>query len=287
MDNTLYNSRAWHMLVARYGEGEAHAIVYYVMEVVFHIKKTDFLADGLECLTPELLPKLFAILFNVGEGTPVQYAVGLAEFGGKHGWMYVGVRPGVLIPRPETGELCDMVIDDCGSREGLDIVDIGTGSGCIALILKDLMPANRVHAWDNSPDALDVASENAAKKRIDIIVERHDILNLWCTDRRWDVIVSNPPYILNKEKKDMEEHVLGHEPACALFVPNRDPLRFYTPIIRYAAKTLRPGGALYFELNPLTAELVAAEARQAGFADVSLIEDSYGKVRFAKLKIKS
>lgn len=285
MNDNLYDSRAWRMLVARYGEREAHAIVYYVMEVAFNIKKADFLIDGIDALRPEQKPKLFAILYSVGEGMPVQYAVGVAEFGGRHGWMSVEVRPGVLIPRPETAELCDIIIDDCGQTPGLDIVDIGTGSGCIALMLKSAMPESRVFAWDNSPEALAVTRENATAKRCDTIIERQDMLDLWCTDRRWDVIVSNPPYILNKEKKDMEEHVKGHEPDCALFVPNDDPLRFYTPIIQYAAKTLRPDGALYFELNPLTADKVADKARQTGFKDVSIIEDSYGKLRFAKLRI--
>ena len=125
MNDNLYDSRAWRMLVARYGEREAHAIVYYVMEVAFNIKKADFLIDGIDALRPEQKPKLFAILYSVGEGMPVQYAVGVAEFGGRHGWMSVGVRPGVLIPRPETAELCDIIIDDCGQTPGLDIVDIG------------------------------------------------------------------------------------------------------------------------------------------------------------------
>lgn len=286
MDNSLYNSRAWRMLVGRYGEREAHAIVFYVMETVFNIKKADFLVDGLDALRPEQVPKLFAILFNTAEGTPVQYAIGLTDFSCNHGYMYVGVRPGVLIPRPETGELCDLVLDDWQGRDGLDIVDIGTGSGCIALMLKSVMPSCRVHAWDISPDALAVARENADAKHIDIIIERQDMLDLWCTDRRWDVIVSNPPYVLDKEKKGMEEHVLRHEPKEALFVPNRDPLRFYKPIADYAAKTLRPGGALYFELNPMTADQAADMARQTGFAEVTVIDDMYGKKRMMKAVIK-
>ena len=258
------NSRAWRMLVSRYGESEARAIVYYVMETCFNIKKEDFLADGLDSLMPEQVPRLMAMLFKTAEGTPVQYVTGLADFGGRHGYTYIGVRPGVLIPRPETAELCDWVIDDYGNRKGLDILDACTGSGCIAVMLKLVMPECRLWAWDNSPAALGTARRNASAKDIDIVVEYQDVLDI------------------RTAEKDIEEHVLKHEPAEALFVPDADPLRFYTPIARYAAKTLRPGGALYFELNPLTADKTAEMARREGFAEAEIREDCYGKRRMMK-----
>ena len=270
------------MLVSRYGKSEARAIVYYVMETCFNIKKEDFLADGLDSLRPEQVPQLMAMLFKTAEGTPVQYVTGQADFGGRHGYTYIGVRPGVLIPRPETAELCDWIIDDYGGRKGLDILDACTGSGCIAVMLKLQMPECRLWAWDNSLAALEVARRNASAKDIDIVVEYQDVLDIRTAERRWDVIVSNPPYVLDSEKKDIEEHVLKHEPAEALFVPDGDPLRFYTPIARYAAKTLRPGGALYFELNPLTADKTAEMARREGFAEVEIREDCYGKRRMMK-----
>ena len=265
------------MLVSRYGESEARAIVHYVMETCFNIKKEDFLADGLDSLRPEQVPRLTAMLFKTAEGTPVQYVTGLADFGGRHGYTYIGVRPGVLIPRPETAELCDWIIDDYGGRNGLDILDACTGSGCIAVMLKLQMPECRLWAWDNSLAALEVARRNASAKGIDIVVEYQDVLDIATAKRRWDVIVSNPPYVLDSEKKDIEEHVLKHEPAEALFVPDADPLRFYTPIARYAAKTLRPGGALYFELNPLTADKTAEMARREGFAEVEIREHDEGR----------
>ena len=148
--------------------------------------------------------------------------------------------------------------------------------------LKLVMPECRLWAWDNSPAALGTARRNASAKDIDIVVEYQDVLDIRTAERRWDVIVSNPPYVLNSEKKDIEEHVLKHEPAEALFVPDGDPLRFYTPIARYAAKTLRPGGALYFELNPLTADKTAEMARREGFAEAEIREDCYGKRRMMK-----
>ena len=218
------------MLVSRYGESEARAIVYYVMETCFNIKKEDFLADGLDSLRSEQVPQLMAMLFKTAEGTPVQYVTGLADFGGRHGYTYIGVSPGVLIPRPETAELCDWIIDDYGSRKGLDILDACTGSGCIAVMLKLVMPECRLWAWDNSPDALGTARRNASAKGIDIVVEYQDVLDIRTAERRWDVIASNPPYVLDSEKKDIEEHVIKHEPAEALFVPDGDPLRYYTPI---------------------------------------------------------
>lgn len=279
------NSRAWRMLVSRYGESEARAIVYYVMETCFNIKKEDFLADGLDSLRPEQVPRLMAMLFKTAEGTPVQYVTGLADFGGRHGYTYIGVSPGVLIPRPETAELCDWIIDDYGSRKGLDILDACTGSGCIAVMLKLVMPECRLWAWDNSLAALGTARRNASAKGIDIVVEYQDVLDIRTAERRWDVIASNPPYVLDSEKKDIEEHVIKHEPAEALFVPDGDPLRFYTPIARYAAKTLRPGGALYFELNPLTADKTADMVGREGFAEVEIREDCYGKRRIMKARM--
>ena len=162
------------------------------------------------------------------------------------------------------------------------MLDIGTGSGCIAVTLALDMPQSHVTAWDISQDALAVAQANARRLGADVTLERRDALALQPRGEEWDVIVSNPPYICNKEKKDMAANVLDHEPHSALFVPDEEPLLFYTAITRYAHSTLRPGGALYFELNPLYADQTADMARQTGFAEVAVINDMYGKKRMMK-----
>ena len=148
------------------------------------------------------------------------------------------------------------------------------------------MPQSHVTAWDISHDALAVAQANARRLGADVTLERRDALALQPRGEEWDVIVSNPPYICNKEKKDMAANVLDHEPHSALFVPDEEPLLFYTAITRYAHSTLRPGGALYFELNPLTAGLTADMARHTGFAEVAVIDDMYGKKRMMRASIK-
>ena len=269
----------WRSLEPIYGKREACAVTDYVLEVYFGLSKADVLCGAVDEMIPEkeaLLQQLFA---RLRQGEPVQYVVGRAEFAGR----WFSVRPGVLIPRPETEELCSLIVEENRDKAPIKVLDIGTGSGCIAVTLSLDIPGSEVTAWDISDRALDVARENARRLGANVTVERRDALALQPQGGQWNVIVSNPPYICNNEKNDMAANVLDHEPHGALFVPDDEPLHFYTPIITYAAKTLRPGGALYFELNPLTADLVADVARQAGFADVSLIEDSYAKLRFAKI----
>ncbi len=270
----------WRMLVPLYGEREARAVTDYVLDVRFGLSKADVLCGAVEKMTAEdaaILGKIFA---RLTQGEPVQYVLGSAEFCGR----WFTVRPGVLIPRPETEELCALITADCKGCGGLDVLDVGTGSGCIAVTLALDMPQSSVTAWDISPEALATAQENARRNNARVAVKRRDALSLEPQGEAWDVIVSNPPYICNKEKKDMARNVLDHEPQLALFVPDDDPLLFYRAITRYAARTLRPGGALYFELNPLYADLTADMARHEGFSDVTVIDDICGKRRMMRAR---
>lgn len=270
----------WRMLVPLYGEREARAVTDYVLDVRFGMSKSDVLCGAVESMTVEdaaILDKIFA---RLTQGEPVQYVLGSAEFCGR----WFNVRPGVLIPRPETEELCALITADCKGRGLLNILDVGTGSGCIAVTLALDIPQSSVTAWDISPEALATARENARRNNANVTVERRDAFSLEPQGEAWDVIVSNPPYICNKEKKDMEHNVLDHEPQLALFVPDDDPLLFYRAITHYAARTLRPGGALYFELNPLYADLTADMARHEGFSDVTVIDDICGKRRMMRAR---
>lgn len=268
----------WRGLEPLYGKREARAVTDYALEVYFGLSKADVLCGAVEEMIPEKAALLQRLFDRLRQGEPVQYVVGRAEFAGR----WFSVRPSVLIPRPETEELCALIVEENRHKAPLKVLDIGTGSGCIAVTLQLDMPGSEVTAWDISDLALDVTRENARRLGADITVERRDALALQPLGEQWDVIVSNPPYICNNEKKDMSRNVLDHEPHSALFVPDDEPLLFYRAITRYAASALRPGGALYFELNPLYADLTADMARQEGFTQVSVIDDMYGKRRMMK-----
>ena len=265
----------WQPLTAVYDEGEARAIAGLVLEMRFGLTMADVLCgrmpsgEELLCIQQRLL-----------SGEPVQYVLGEAEFGGQR----FRVSPSVLIPRPETYELCQWCLPPMPAVWQGRVLDIGTGSGCIACTLATGLPKATVTAWDISETALAVARENARSTNVSVSFEQIDILDIpssaYC--EKWDIIVSNPPYICEQEKSAMERHVLEHEPHTALFVPDDDPLLFYRAISGYAWQTLKPGGTLYFEINPLYDKELELLLRSHGFTAVSSRQDQFGKTRFTK-----
>lgn len=267
----------WRTLEPLYGNGEARAITDYVLDVCFGLSKADILCGAVEEMTAEKTAELNKIFGRLTEGEPVQYVLGRAEFCGR----WFSVRPGVLIPRPETEELCAWITADSKASASPKVLDIGTGSGCIAITLQLDMPESKVTAWDISADALDVAHENAQQLGANVNFVKLDALNAK-PEGKWDVIVSNPPYICEKEKKDMAVNVLEHEPHTALFVPDADPLLFYRAITRLAVQTLNKGGRLYFEINPIYADDTCRMMQAEGMTAVELRSDMYGKQRMAK-----
>lgn len=267
----------WRTLEPLYGNGEARAITDYVLDVCFGLSKADILCGSVDEMTAEKTAELNKIFGRLMEGEPVQYVLGRAEFCGR----WFSVRPGVLIPRPETEELCAWITADSKASASPKVLDIGTGSGCIAITLQLDMPESKVTAWDISADALDVARENAQQLGANVNFVKLDALNAK-PEGEWDVIVSNPPYICEKEKKDMAVNVLEHEPHTALFVPDADPLLFYRAITRLAVQTLSKGGRLYFEINPIYADDTCRMMRAEGMTAVELRSDMYGKQRMAK-----
>lgn len=267
----------WRTLEPLYGNGEARAVTDYVLDVCFGLSKADILCGAVEEMTAEKTAELNKIFGRLTEGEPVQYVLGRAEFCGR----WFSVRPGVLIPRPETEELCAWITADSKASASPKVLDIGTGSGCIAITLQLDMPESKVTAWDISADALDVARENAQRLGANVNFVKLDALNAK-PEGEWDVIVSNPPYICEKEKKDMAVNVLEHEPHTALFVPDADPLLFYRAITRLAVQTLSKGGRLYFEINPIYADDTCHMMRAEGMTAVELRSDMYGKQRMAK-----
>ena len=267
----------WRTLEPLYGNGEARAITDYVLDVCFGLSKADILCGAVEEMTAEKTAELNKIFGRLMKGEPVQYVRGRAECCGR----WFSVRPGVLIPRPETEELCAWITADSKASASPKVLDIGTGSGCIAITLQLDMPESKVTAWDISADALDVARENAQQLDANVNFVKLDALNAK-PEGEWDVIVSNPPYICEKEKKDMAVNVLEHEPHTALFVPDADPLLFYRAITRLAVQTLSKGGRLYFEINPIYADDTCHMMRAEGMTAVELRSDMYGKQRMAK-----
>lgn len=267
----------WRTLEPLYGNGEARAITDYVLDVCFRLSKADILCGAVDEMTAEKTAELNKIFNRLTKGEPVQYVLGRAEFSGR----WFNVRPGVLIPRPETEELCAWITADSKASGSPKVLDIGTGSGCIAITLQLDMPESKVTAWDISADALDVARENAQQLGANVNFVKQDALNAK-PEGEWDVIVSNPPYICEKEKKDMAVNVLEHEPHTALFVPDADPLLFYRAITRLAVQTLSKGGRLYFEINPIYADDTCRMMQAEGMTAVELRSDMYGKQRMAK-----
>ena len=220
-------------------------------------------------------------MLRLEKAEPVQYVLGVADFCGRQ----FHVAPGVLIPRPETAELCQLIAKDGGRN----ILDIGTGSGCIAITLALNIPGSKVTAWDISGAALSIAKGNAKSLGANVVFEHQDALNISLTSHLspltselWDVIVSNPPYICRREADEMEKNVLEYEPDTALFVPDDDPLLFYRHIMNYAQSSLRSGGRLYFEINPLYADSIVEQLQQLDFTDVDKINDQFAKARFIK-----
>ena len=277
----------WQPLTKMYDSGEAKAIARMVYEVRFGLSLTDIVMGRADHCPEE---ELRAIQKRLLEGEPVQYIIGVADFCGRQ----FHVEPGVLIPRPETAELCRWILEVSEERReerDFSVLDIGTGSGCIAITLALEMPEAKVTAWDISDDALRIAAVNAKSLRAEVAFEKQDALNISLTSHhspltsnQWDLIVSNPPYIKPKERDGMEKNVLAYEPHVALFAPEDQPIIFYQRIGDYAWQSLNPGGMLSFELNPLTANDVSSYLQRLGFTEVEIRKDDYGKDRFLKAK---
>ena len=267
-----------HRLTTCYEAGEAKALVRWVLDVRFGLSLADILCGKVTQLSADDQAELEKIMRRLEKGEPVQYIIGVADFAGRQ----FHVAPGVLIPRPETAELCGWVVSE--AKHTSKLLDIGTGSGCIAITLAAELSHAHVSAWDISDDALCIAHKNAKLLGVNVAFEKHDILDASLTSIQssYDIIVSNPPYIKPSERDGMAQNVLDYEPAIALFAPQDNPIIFYQRISDFAWQNLTDGGNLFFELNPLTAEPVGDYLHQLGFSDIEFRQDLYGKQRFLK-----
>ncbi|MQO10003.1 peptide chain release factor N(5)-glutamine methyltransferase [Prevotella copri] len=319
----------WQSLTSLYDADEAQAIVRTVLDVKYGMTLTDIICGKVNELSADEERKLEEIIIRLQKGEPVQYVLGEADFAGRP----FHVEPGVLIPRPETAELCQWIEKDMieksivssedspedssgNSPQATDdarlILDICTGSGCIAITLGLNIPNSEVTGWDISEDALRIAQGNVEMMKAgNVRIEYQDALALpkaaetdnekmkgnddkevvkpkgeakTPSTQKWDLIVSNPPYICEKEKADMEKNVLEHEPSLALFVPDEDPLKFYRAIAEYAFSALKSGGALYFEINPIYEKETREMLLKLDFKDIETKEDAFGKKRMMRAK---
>ena len=270
----------WSRLVPLYDEREAKAIVRLLLEERFGLTMADVLAGEMASAT--MGDELEQLMHRLEQGEPVQYVLGEAWFCGHR----FHVEPGVLIPRPETEELVEWILGDERFGAECKILDIGTGSGCIAVSLALGMGGEKtrvsVTAWDISDAALRIARTNAKQLGADVTFVKQDTLSPPDDLAVWDVIVSNPPYVCKSEAAQMEPHVLEHEPHEALFVPDGDALLFYRSIAQYAHRALKPSGALYFEINPLYADELSSMLHKMGFTSVQFKTDQFGKCRMVK-----
>ncbi|GHA34809.1 release factor glutamine methyltransferase [Salinimicrobium marinum] len=227
--------------------------------------------------------KLEDALQRLQEHEPIQYILGETEFFG----LTFKVDKNVLIPRPETEELVEWILSDVKNlqQKEIRILDIGTGSGCIAISLGKNLPSAKVTAIDISEGALEMAKRNADFNNVNVEFIQQDILEAEALDSNYDIIVSNPPYVRELEKKEMQANVLNNEPAGALYVKDEDPLAFYRKITELATKNIKKGGSLYFEINQYLGEETKALLTNNYFT-ASLKKDIFGNDRMLKGEIK-
>lgn len=269
----------WQRLATVYEANEAKAIVRYVLDVRFGLSATDVYCGKVTQLSSDDIKALDKIMQRLLLSEPVQYVLGETSFDGHTFY----VAPGVLIPRPETEELVE-TINDVLSLHNIStptILDIGTGSGCIAISLALRQKQSKVEAWDISSDALRIAQDNALRLKAKVNVVCQDALHAPVEHERWNVIVSNPPYICEQEKDSMAHNVLDYEPSTALFVPDSDPLLFYRAIANYARTALKHGGGLFFEINPIYAQNMKDMLIDMDYERIEVKTDQFGKQRFA------
>lgn len=265
-----------------YEADEAEALTRFLCTQLLGFSDKDYFLKPSVTLTSQQKSCLDDAVARLQNNEPIQYIVREADFCG----LSFIVTPDVLIPRPETAELVQWIAEE--SNNAKDLLDIGTGSGCISISLAKKLPKTNIEGWDLSEAALSVASQNNLLNQTSVIFKQQDILHVPepYMIRRWDVIISNPPYITEVEKAQMKNNVLKWEPSMALFVPNEQPLLFYEAIARYGKQALRTGGSIYFEINPLYSNRICELLGTFGYKNIEVRKDLYDRNRMIKANIE-
>jgi len=261
-----------------YPETEIKSFSFLIIEKLTGFSRTEIFINKNTPFSNEQYHAIESFIEKLKKFVPIQYILGETEFYG----LPFQVNESVLIPRPETEELVDWILNENKTNDPLRILDIGTGSGCIAIALKHEFNHSTVDAFDISEKALETAQRNAIRNDLNVNFARTDILNAPDFPEKWDIIVSNPPYITENEKSDMLPNVLDYEPHLALFVPDNDPLLFYREIALFARKHLRPNGKLYFEINRGAGKSCIDLLTELGFQEVVLKKDISGNDRMVR-----
>ena len=269
-----------------YGKDEVNSFFFLCTAYYLNVPRFQITLEPEFTINKSETDTFFKVLDHLKQQRPIQYILGETEFYGS----LFKVNENVLIPRPETEELVDKIIRAVTSNpveKSLNILDIGTGSGCIAISLAKNLPNTKVYALDVSKDAIKVAKQNAELNNVEINLIEADILNKNChslinEEFKFDIIVSNPPYVRNLEKVEIQSNVLDNEPHLALFVDDENPLLFYKAITEFAVNNLKPNGRLYFEINQYLGEETKQLLVDANFENIELLKDLNGNDRMLK-----
>jgi release factor glutamine methyltransferase len=281
MNAKQYKIKFIETLEPIHGVDEAESFFYLILEDKFQLKRLDLALDPSFEFSAEAMKILEELVTQLKTEIPIQYLLGTTEFFG----LPFLVNENVLIPRPETEELVDWILQEdkkIERQKQIKILDIGTGSGCIAISLAKNIPNAAVFAIDISAEALEVAKKNAEINTVTVTFLEKNILETDDFFGQYDIIVSNPPYVRNLEKQEIKKNVLDNEPHLALFVDDLDALIFYRKIASLATKILNEGGQLFFEINQYLGKEMVDLINSSGFADVELRKDIYGNDRMTR-----
>jgi len=264
-----------------YPSEELQSFFSLLSEFILNYSRLDTVVNAAEAISEENLSRFENAIERLKGYEPIQYIIGKTEFYG----LPLTLNPNTLIPRPETEELVSWILEDQKQLWGGSILDIGTGSGCIAIALAKNLSKASVEALDVSPEALEVAAENTMNNKVSVEFYEMDILTTDHLPKNYDVIVSNPPYVRELEKEMMHTNVLKHEPPTALFVSNEEPLLFYRNIAMLALKHLSSSGKLYFEINEYLREELTDLLQNLGFSTIVARKDIFGKDRMLRCNV--
>ena len=282
---TLLELRSKFLIDLKEFYPKTEILSFYFLLIEYHLglKKVDISLSPEKELTPKESELIFSALYRLKKEEPIQYIIGETAFYG----LTFKVDHNVLIPRPETEELVDWIIKDSNKYQSLRILDIGTGSGCIAISLAKHLPNAEVYALDISKKALQVAEYNAKNNKVSIQFIEQDILKTNVTlkgadNLQFDIIVSNPPYVTESEKAAIKKNVLAFEPHSALFVDDTNPILYYEAIVMFAKKNIRKEGKLFFEINQYLSNVITQMLEKNGLTQIELRKDLYGNDRMIK-----